>query len=104
MSEYADELIRRITAFSARYKKRPADTVYFGGGTPTLMPAECFEGILTALKNNFDISKDTEITGGFGRIVVNGNLAAVEDGGFVGIILDLVNTCVEEKLRPVSLV
>lgn len=59
---YADELIKRITAFFARYGKRRADTVYFGGGTPTLMPAECFEGVLAALKNCFDISKDAEIT------------------------------------------
>lgn len=78
MSEYADELIRRITAFSARYGKRRADTVYFGGGTPTLMPAECFEGILTALKNNFDISKDAEIT-------VECNPASIEKEGLCSL-------------------
>ena len=59
---YADELVKRINAFSDCYGKRCVDTVYFGGGTPTLMPVKCFERILLALKNSFDISENAEIS------------------------------------------
>lgn len=39
-----------------------ADTVYFGGGTPTLLSAEQFERILSIVEANFSICKDAEIT------------------------------------------
>ena len=39
-----------------------ADTVYFGGGTPTLMSAEQFARILEAVESNFGISQSAEIT------------------------------------------
>ena len=45
MREYSRELARRIREFSAIYGKQAADTVYFGGGTPTLLPYSCFEEI-----------------------------------------------------------
>ena len=40
---YVDELISRINAFSHQHGRRMADTVYFGGGTPTLMSTKHFE-------------------------------------------------------------
>ncbi len=39
-----------------------ADTVYFGGGTPTLLEAEQFESILSAVSKSFGICKNAEIT------------------------------------------
>lgn len=38
------------------------DTIYFGGGTPSLMPIKQFERIFNSIKHNFRIAKDTEIT------------------------------------------
>ena len=38
------------------------DTVYFGGGTPSLLDISEFELILSALQKNFRISADSEIT------------------------------------------
>lgn len=40
----------------------PADTVYFGGGTPTLMSGEQFSRILSAVRERFKISPDAEIS------------------------------------------
>ena len=37
-------------------------TVYFGGGTPTLLPAECFRQLFACLKNNYRFSPEIEIT------------------------------------------
>lgn len=39
-----------------------ADTVYFGGGTPSLLPAENISRIMDALRENVRLSEDCEIT------------------------------------------
>ena len=59
---YACELARRIKIFSAEHGKREVDTVYFGGGTPTLMSAKSFLLVMSALREAFDISADAEIS------------------------------------------
>ena len=38
------------------------DTVYFGGGTPSILESELIAKILTSAKNRFDIDKNSEIT------------------------------------------
>ncbi len=39
-----------------------ADTVYFGGGTPTLLTVEQFGRLISAVKRNFGIAEGAEIT------------------------------------------
>jgi oxygen-independent coproporphyrinogen-3 oxidase len=41
---------------------RAADTVYFGGGTPSLLSAEQFRQIFQQLRGEFDLAGDAEIT------------------------------------------
>jgi oxygen-independent coproporphyrinogen-3 oxidase len=41
---------------------RTVDTLYFGGGTPSLLEPAQLRRIFIALRNNFDISDDAEIT------------------------------------------
>lgn len=38
------------------------DTVYFGGGTPSLLGADRMAAILTAIRKSFDVSENAEIT------------------------------------------
>src|SRR4030042_1506907 len=38
------------------------DTLYIGGGTPSLLSPSQLEDILTSVRNNFDLMADTEIT------------------------------------------
>jgi oxygen-independent coproporphyrinogen-3 oxidase len=47
-----------------RYRHRfdPFDTVYLGGGTPSLLSSEQLEDILTNVRKNFDLRSNTEIT------------------------------------------
>ena len=40
----------------------PVETVFFGGGTPTLLPASDLVAMLKAIKNEFGLSSDAEIT------------------------------------------
>jgi oxygen-independent coproporphyrinogen-3 oxidase len=37
-------------------------TIFFGGGTPSLMPASVFAEIMAALRKNFSVAPDAEIT------------------------------------------
>ena len=37
-------------------------TIYIGGGTPSLLPAEALKGIFDAINHNFIIDKDAEVT------------------------------------------
>ncbi|NLX11614.1 MAG: radical SAM family heme chaperone HemW [Chloroflexi bacterium] len=58
---YAEALIRetRLVAGSAR---RPAVTIYFGGGTPSLIPPRLIAPLLDACAEVFDLAPDVEIT------------------------------------------
>ncbi|MDX1613588.1 MAG: radical SAM family heme chaperone HemW [Candidatus Promineifilaceae bacterium] len=58
---YADGLVREIRQV-AGVLKRPANTVFFGGGTPTLMPADAIDRILRELESGFQLAADTEVT------------------------------------------
>jgi len=39
-----------------------ADSIYFGGGTPTILPASHIRQIFAALRARFDVARDAEIT------------------------------------------
>ena len=54
-SRYLDSLKKEILAV---YKKEPLKTLYFGGGTPSLLSADEFSSIIEL----FNISSDTEVT------------------------------------------
>ncbi len=41
---------------------RKLDTLYFGGGTPSLLSSSELTAMLNALKNKFNVSRDAEIT------------------------------------------
>ena len=45
-----------------REGSRKVDTIFFGGGTPSLLSADELEEILTAVKKSFPISKNAEIS------------------------------------------
>ena len=53
-----DEIARRAEACG----HPAADTVFFGGGTPSLLPPEIYQKIARALWENFDIAPDAEWT------------------------------------------
>ena len=45
-----------------KYLKAPVSTIYFGGGTPSILAPEEIEAILQSIKNNFSIEANAEIT------------------------------------------
>jgi oxygen-independent coproporphyrinogen-3 oxidase len=59
------ELINAIqleAAIQQNYLSEKVETIYFGGGTPSLMTKEEVQGIISLLKEIYDVSADAEIT------------------------------------------
>jgi oxygen-independent coproporphyrinogen-3 oxidase len=61
-AEYKTRIISEINYWAARLGRVPAPTIFFGGGTPSLMPTKIFAEIMTELRKAFDIALDAEIT------------------------------------------
>ncbi len=87
-SDYADVLIAEVK-FSAQVimdaglPKRKLSTVFFGGGTPTLLPASDLARILEALRNAFEIVEDAEVTTEANPDTVDADyLRELRNGGF----------------------
>jgi oxygen-independent coproporphyrinogen-3 oxidase len=61
---YVDALCREIEYLGARAVESPLQihTVFFGGGTPSLLSAKQFESILQSIRANFALAEETEIT------------------------------------------
>lgn len=59
---YIDALIGEIAMAKQRLGDREISTIFFGGGTPTLLPAAHLGQVLRSLAENFGISDDCEIT------------------------------------------
>ncbi len=60
MPAYTDALCRELRARAVPH--RTVDTVYLGGGTPSLLPAAELERILAAVRENYTLAPDAEIT------------------------------------------
>ena len=59
---YADKIINEIWYWANMLGKTSVPTVFFGGGTPSLMPVKIFERIIGALRENFSVDDNCEIT------------------------------------------
>ena len=58
--EYIDALCREIESYAER--KIHVDSIFFGGGTPTVLNGEEMEKIFSAIRSSFVISPEAEIT------------------------------------------
>ena len=58
--DYTNRLLSEIVRWGAKLK-RPADTLYFGGGTPSLLPPHLIERIINVCKEKFGL-EGAEIT------------------------------------------
>ena len=62
--QYVDALIREmeLTAKAPFINAHPFHAVYFGGGTPTALPAELLARLVSTVKSLFPLSNDCEVT------------------------------------------
>ena len=59
---YTQALLREADIWSAACAGWRADTLFFGGGTPSLMPLAEMERLLDGLRHHFQVAADAEIT------------------------------------------
>ena len=76
-ASYIDALIRDFDVEAPRLEDRMIDTVFFGGGTPSLFPPEDFARLLGALRQRIAFAPDVEIT-------LEANPGTIERGRFSG--------------------
>ncbi|PIE11096.1 MAG: coproporphyrinogen III oxidase [Rhodobacterales bacterium] len=61
-ARWADAFVSEITRAAEEIGPRVVNTIYFGGGTPSLMAVETVDAILNAIRARFPIANDVEIT------------------------------------------
>lgn len=61
MRQYAEELCRRIEN-SKELRGREVDTLYFGGGTPTILPVGLFSLIMDSVRRTAILTENAEVT------------------------------------------
>ena len=76
----------------------PADTVYFGGGTPTVLGPDRLNRMLAAIRARFPVAEEAEISFEANPGTVNGgDLARLREGGFNRVSLGV------QSFRPETL-
>lgn len=90
-SDYASQAVLEV-AHSARILERsgvparPAATVFFGGGTPTLLPAENLARMLDAVREHHGLAPDAEVTSEANPDSVDRDyLQTLKDAGFTRV-------------------
>jgi putative oxygen-independent coproporphyrinogen III oxidase len=69
--------LSELSHFAARAPARTVTSIFFGGGTPSLMPPRIVEAILDAIANHWSVDRDAEIT-------LEANPTSVEAENFAG--------------------
>ena len=62
MPDYVEALERELVFARERYPFQQLDTVYLGGGTPSLLPAELAGRLLRFIRTTFNVAPDAEVT------------------------------------------
>lgn len=62
INNYVDLLTREVETEAAKYENFQVVSIFFGGGTPSLLSGELVSKIVSHLKNRFHLAQDVEIT------------------------------------------
>ncbi|MAU41353.1 MAG: coproporphyrinogen III oxidase [Kordiimonas sp.] len=97
-AQWAAALMQEIQYFSMHIAPRPIDSIFFGGGTPSLMAPQTVEAVLSCLQQQWGFSKNIEIT-------LEANPTSVEAdkfAAFAGLGVNRLSLGVQ-SLRPQAL-
>ena len=61
-NDFSDALLKEIALRRDYLENETVDTIYFGGGTPSLLSSDQLERILQSVHSNFRVSCDAEVT------------------------------------------
>ena len=62
VDRFVSNLLKEIEISSVSYRKEKFNTIFFGGGTPSILSADKLGIIISSLKNYFNISENPEVT------------------------------------------
>lgn len=62
MERYIDRISNDLRSAMAFSLPQTVDSIYLGGGTPSLLPPEQFQRLFRAMRNSFDVAERAEIT------------------------------------------
>lgn len=60
--QYVAAICNELTHYSKRYNDREVSSVFFGGGTPSRLPAQDLDLILTQIRQSFTLAQNAEIS------------------------------------------
>src|SRR6185295_13206498 len=79
---YVASVVSEISAWREVVQPEIVDTIYFGGGTPSLLSPEQLEALLNAVRKRFSVSRNVEVTMEMNPgTVTEGSLAAFRELG-----------------------
>ncbi len=79
---YADSLLTDISKAASQYGHRSVDTIFIGGGTPTVFSGDSIGRIIERIKAEFDVTGDAEISCESNPGTLSGDkLGAIFDAG-----------------------
>jgi putative oxygen-independent coproporphyrinogen III oxidase len=61
-ARWREALVAELTHFAASTQGRVVDSVFFGGGTPSLMPPQTIATVIDAIRDLWPVADDVEIT------------------------------------------
>ena len=89
-----------LTEIAAEGDGSPADTIFFGGGTPSLLEPAEVRSVIDACRNSFDLASDAEITlEANPETVTRDRLRAFRDAGVNRLSFGVQSFRDEELLR-----
>lgn len=62
MSHYVEALVGELDEISKNQNRTELHSIYFGGGTPSLLPIASYTEIFTFIQKNFFLSEDCEVS------------------------------------------
>ena len=62
VAAYRDSLLRELDLWAARLGRRPVESVFFGGGTPSLLPPDFQAAVLERIDRHFHLAAVAEIS------------------------------------------
>ncbi len=82
--DFVDALCTELTLWAPIASGRPVETIFFGGGTPSLLPSPDIERIMATLREHYALAAGTEIT-------LEANPGTADRDYFAGILAAGVN-------------
>ena len=82
--KYATDICKELNYWGEKLGRIQIPTIFFGGGTPSLMPVNVFEKIIRCIHDNFDVVQDCEIT-------LESNPGTLDKDKLIGFVSNGVN-------------